>query len=130
MRLVIVLIVSMFGSIVSVMAKPYVLTCTVEGYGYLAKLTVDLDKKEMKWNQGGPEWEYLMTSVTEEYITGSNYNDDDPAVGAEVIVLNRVSGEYKRAKVGLYCEYPPPNCHGNTVLRAFTITGQCVRPIL
>ena len=81
---------------------------------------------------------YTITDITDEYITGINTAHDaypsfhpvSPAqlVGGEVLVLDRVSGVYKRAWVGLFCKYPPPHCEGgSTVLRADTTTGKCMR---
>jgi len=79
MQLVIVLVASMFASIVPVMANSYVLKCTeAEVEGYRPTLTVDLDHRVMKWGHL-PKWQYIITSVTDEYITG--YNDDLSPVG-------------------------------------------------
>jgi hypothetical protein len=119
----------------SALAKPYTLKCTtVEGYPP-ADLVIDLDKRVMEWGVGGVQ-RYTVTNVTEEYITGLESADyvlrpaTDPPVGGKIMVLNRFNGDYKRAWVGLFCKDPPPNCEGgDTVLRAFTQSGKCFRPM-
>src|ERR1700757_3299498 len=121
------LAVSVFVSITPVVANAYVLKCTtVEGYP-LVDMTIDLDSKVMKWGINN----YIISDVTDEYITGLHSEHDprrsDNPVGGEVLVLNRLSGIYKRAWVGLFCKYcPTPRNEKedrSTVLRADTTTG-------
>jgi hypothetical protein len=117
----------------SVTAKSYVLKCTtVEGYPRV-DLAIDLDQKRMTWGIK----QYTISYITDEYITGINtYYDLIPEqgyvhpnpVGGEIFVLDRFSGVYKRAWVGLFCKDASPNCPGgSTVLRAETMTGKYMR---
>lgn len=106
------------------MAKPYVLKCTTDQGKAAADLTVDLDGKVMLW--GGAR--YKITSETDRYITGMAANDNGvPPVGGEVWVLDRVSGQYKRAVVGMYYRDGTPPA--GPFWEAFTVSGRCVRPI-
>ena len=50
------------------------------------------------------------------------------AVGGEIAVIDRVTGEYKRAYIGMLCE--DRACQSGLALRASTTAGKCVRPIL
>ena len=108
----------------SALTKPYTLKCTlVEGYPPV-DLVIDLDDRAMKLAAS----RYTVTNITEEYITGVENADTDPPVGGEIMVLNRFNGDYKRAWIGMFCKNGPPNC-GGTVLRAFTQSGKCLRPM-
>jgi hypothetical protein len=130
-------LISILLSTTPVIANPYVVKCTtVEGYPLTGALTVDLDQKTVSW---GVEL-YIITDITDEYITAM-HNDHEllggtrsaNTVGGEVFVLNRLTGVYKRAWVGLFCKYcpTPPNEKEDrsTVLRADTHTGKCMRPM-
>jgi hypothetical protein len=104
---------------------PNVLKCTtVEGH-HIADLTVDLENKMMRW--AGQN--YIIRNVTSEYITGIESADNSvPPVGGDVWVLNRVTGYYKRARVGMY--YTDRTYPAGPVLEAYTESGKCVRPML
>jgi len=93
---------------------------TVEGYA-LVDLVIDLDKKVVKRSAQ----DYTISNVTEQYITGiDSYNNNLPPVGGEIMVLNRFTGDFKRAWVGMFCK--EPSCEGGaTVLRMDTQSGKC-----
>jgi hypothetical protein len=133
MRAVHALALSIFVSITSpVLAKPYVLKCTTaEGYPRI-DVTIDIEHKTITWGNAY----YTISDITDEYVTGIHTPRDyyglhpPDLVGGEVFVLDRVSGVYKRAWVGLACKDPPPHCEGgSTVLRAITTEGTCTRPM-
>ena len=108
-----------------VMAKPYVLKCTAEKGEPVADLTVDLETKVMLW--GGTR--YRITTETDRFITGMAAHEDSvPPVGGEVWVLDRVSGQYKRAIVGMYYRDGTPPA--GPFWEASTVSGRCVRPML
>jgi hypothetical protein len=81
----------------------------------------------MTWGMAVPN--YIIDKITDRYITGLQKEDVfSSEVGKEVFVLDRVTGEYKRTAVGLYCN--DDSCRGgNSVLRAFSHSGKCVRPM-
>jgi len=107
-------------------AKPYVLKCSTADGHPAADLTVDLENRVMEW--GGVS-HYVISSTTERYITAVKSPDDFyQRVGGETWVLDRVTGDYKRANVAMFCQ--DDGCQGGMVLRAFTYSGRCVRPIL
>lgn len=112
------------ASITSSSAKPYVLKCTVSDGRPVADLTVDLDALIMTW--GGTR--YVITDVTDRYISGmKTARDAVPPVGGEVWVLDRVTGEYKKAVIGMF--YNDATYPSAPVLQAFTTSGKCVRPM-
>src|SRR5215472_6134906 len=104
-------------------ANPYTLKCTTEYGDPAVDLTVDLDRRVMTWGTK----DYTITNITDRYITAIE-NDALAGrnVGGEIWVLDRVTGDYKRAAVGMFCKEPPP-CRTGTVLRAFTYFRRCVR---
>jgi hypothetical protein len=112
----------------SAVAEPLELKCITnegEAGGYL---TVDLDRKTM--GRGGMHDLYIITKITDEYITAArNENKVSTDVGGELLVFNRILGEYKIYEIGLFCGNE--KCiGGNRVLRSFIYSGKCFRPIL
>jgi hypothetical protein len=107
-------------------ASPYTLKCTPTSVpDRTVDLTVDLDRKEMVW---GPQ-RFAITHITDRYITAiENIAAVGKEVGGEVWVLDRVTGDYKGAIVGMFCK--EPSCRTGSVLQAFTSLGRCFRPIL
>ena len=106
-------------------AKPYILKCMTDKGQPIADLSVDLDEKVMLW--AGTR--YRITTETDRYITGISANDSSvPPVGGEVWVLDRVSGQYKRAMVGMYYRHGTPP--SGPFWEADTNSGRCSRPIL
>jgi len=69
-----------------VVANPYALKCiTVEGYPPV-DLTIDLDRKVMKWGSGSDKIEkFTISDVTEEYITGLRWIMPLSQVGPYVV---------------------------------------------
>jgi len=79
-------------------SPPTTLKCTTHDGIETVDLVVDLDNRKMNWGIS----EYLITKVSDNYITGSqvmgSYRD-----GGEIWVIDRSSGEYWRASVGKIC---------------------------
>jgi hypothetical protein len=69
---------------------------------------------------------YEITSLGETYITAfaTGWN----GIGGEVLVLNRITGDYQRASVSMVCN-TFLNC-GTTKLEMLKFTGKCQRPQL
>jgi hypothetical protein len=106
-------------------ANPYTLKCTTEFGDPAADLTVDLDRKVMTW---GTAANYTITEITDRYITAIQNDGMPEDVGGEIFVLDRVTGDYKRAAVGMFCK--EPSCRTGNVWRARTFFGRCVRAML
>jgi len=120
-------VASVVISMSAAIANPYTLKCTTAAGEPAADLTVDLDRKVMTWGQSP---NYRITKVTDRYITAIR-NDDDVTpidVGSEIWVLDRVTGDYKRASVEMFCK--ESSCRTGSVLQAATYFGRCVRPML
>ena len=71
---------------------------------------------------------YIIIKITDRYITAiENQNVITTDVGDEIWVLDRVSGDYKRATVGMYCN--DASCNSRTQLDVGKYFGRCVRPM-
>jgi hypothetical protein len=77
--------------------------------------TLDLEARRLVF--GTP---YQITALTDLYVTAVFLNTQ--SVGGEVLVLNRVTGDYKRASI--FMTGPDPDA---SVLRESTHTGKCSR---
>ena len=88
----------------------------------VADLVVNIEAKTLKW---GAYSEYEIISSNETYITAyAKPNQFIKEVGGEVWSINRVTGEYKRAAVGIYHgENAKPTDKGS--LEALTFSGKC-----
>ena len=110
---------------VSAEAQPYVLKCSDTKGGATVDMTVDLDTRTITWGKF-----YKISKVTDQYITAVEDEERMPSdVGGEVLVLDRVSGNYKFASVGLFCDKPPPLCTSNSRFETLTFSGKCARPM-
>lgn len=106
--------------------QPLALKCVTEDGTEAADLFVDLRRKTMQW---GP-MKYQITSSTEKYITGISIGGEIPSeVGGEVWVLDRVSGDYKRASVHMGVSGPNSPL-SSARLSALTYSGRCGRKLL
>jgi hypothetical protein len=125
-----VLILAMFAA-GTCSAAPMVLKCNATPDGpFVYTLTVELEAKWMRFGQFGT---YQIVGLTERYITG--FEEGDKHVGGQIWVLDRDTGEYWRASVGLgwstltndqlngTASKPPPTMNQNTY------SGKCNRPI-
>ena len=112
-------------SLTPAMAKPYVLKCTTSDGQPSADLTIDLDQRVMTW---GKTPSYIIIKITDRYITAiENQNVITTDVGDEIWVLDRVSGDYKRATIGMYCN--DASCNTGKHLDVGKYFGRCVRPM-
>lgn len=83
-------------------------------------LHVDLGAKTVSWGI----LSYRITSITDRYI--SAYSVGSPTeVGGESWVLDRVSGDYKRAAVAILYTQFVGSVPVNPTLEANTYTGKC-----
>jgi len=98
-------------------AAPVVLQCATSEGQKVADLKVDIDRQIMNWGV----IEYYIVQTDDTYITAYQKGAD---VGGEVWVINRVSGFYKRAAVGLY--YDSSYSKGDEgTFQAQTYEGKC-----
>ena len=90
----------------------------------VADLVVNIEAKTLKW---GAYSEYEIISSNEIYITAyAKPNQFNKEVGGEVWSINRVTGKYKRAAVGIYhSENAKPTDKGS--LEAITFSGKCIK---
>jgi hypothetical protein len=129
-----ILAAALLLSAAPVMAKPYVLNCTTSAGEPAGDLTVDLDQMIMMWGMAVPNYIITkitdhITKITDHYITAvPNEKVFSSDVGGELWVLDRVTGNYRRSNVGLFCK--DNSCKGgNIVLNAFTYSGKCIHPM-
>lgn len=80
-------------------ASPVTLKCVASNGQKVSDLTIDIARKEMIW---GKHIQYDITHVDGLYI--SAYRKD--GIGGEVWVINRITGAYKRAAVGIHYTTP------------------------
>lgn len=126
-RLLWVAAASLLLTLTPAIAKPYLLKCTTKSGEPAADLIVDLERRVMTWGMAVPN--YIITKITDRYITAIE-NEDVMAsnVGGEVWVLGRVTGDYQRASVGMFCK--DASCRTGFELEANTYFGRCVHAIL
>jgi hypothetical protein len=100
-------------------AAPITLKCVTSKGRQAADLIIDLESRKMKWNS----YEYEIFHVDDTYISAYQKAHDS---GGEVWMINRVTGEYKRAGVGIYftADYKPGDIGA---FEALTYEGRCVR---
>jgi len=98
-------------------AAPVVLKCWTSDGTQLPDWTLDIENRELKFGQVG----YGINALNDTYVTAFNSRLD---VGGEVIVLNRATGEYRRAGVAMLCTND--SC-SSTVLRQWANSGRCQR---
>jgi len=133
-RILGLVVVTVFGLPTSATAELQALKCTVEineeATDLNIDLTVDLDHKVMTLGVV----KYTIVHITDRYITALEENPN--RVGSDIIVLDRITGNYKRAGVANLCTIPTgeedPNtyCKNHMHLEARTYSGRCVRPVL
>jgi len=78
--------------------NPITFKCKSDGGINIAKVSINLDTKEMKWGKSP----YGVLKVSEEYITALGLEREQ--TGGDIFVIDRASGEYWRALVGMFCE--------------------------
>lgn len=107
-------------------AEPTVLKCSSANGTTMADLTIDLDKGRFVWGQ----LPYIITQSSDEYISAFRESD----VGGDIFAINRVTGEFKRASVGIFYSSDVdigadgrPTSPGK--FNAFTYTGRCGRKL-
>ena len=90
-----------------VSAEVIKLLCKYEGgTEFNRSLIIDLNKKVLEWNNIRNS--HKIVGVEKSHITAINF--DEGYIGGEVLVLNRISGRYWRARVKNWCiaGYPSP----------------------
>jgi hypothetical protein len=86
-------------------------------------LTIDLGKNQFQY-----DGLYEIQSVTEKSITGILVSHPKNAYGIDVLVLNRDTGEYVVADVGLHCE--GKSCANQVGPDVSIFRGYCKRAVL
>jgi hypothetical protein len=125
MRLTTLFVLVALSVSASAFANPYVLKCTDENGSPIVDLTVDIDRLVMTFGWAKPN--YIITKITDRYITAlEDQHVMTTAVGGEVWVLDRVTGEYKRGGVAMLCDY---GCKDGAKLTTYTYFGKCARPM-
>jgi hypothetical protein len=105
-------------------ANPIALKCTTSSGLPAADLVVDLEAKQMTWAAST----YRITDISERYI--SAYLETPPNyVGGEVWVLDRISGDYKRAAIAMFLRSKNSPL-SSAKLGAAVNTGRCNARIL
>lgn len=105
-------------------AEPVTLKCVTDDGQQLPDLIINIEKRKMNW--GNPALlKYDIIHINETYITGLEKTFDQ--VGGEIWVINRATGEYKRASVGIFYNSPEEFQKGNGSLEANTYEGRCYR---
>ena len=99
-----------------VAAEPITLKCFDSSGLATVDLSIDLDTKIITWGVTT----YYITGVTDTYI--SAYEETD-AVGGEVWVINRITGDYKRATVGIF--YSSAQARDGGAFKALIYSSRC-----
>jgi hypothetical protein len=117
MRRVLLILLCSFVS--SIYASEVTLKCVTDTGQKAADLKIDLALETMKW----AHIEYKIHHSNDMYISAYEKNVE---IGGEVWVINRVTGEYKRSAVGMYCN---SDCGKNDtqVLLSRTYAGRCTK---
>ena len=113
----------------SSVAAPVTFKCTTAEGTSAADLVIDIEKRTMAWGIT----KYTIHAVDDRYI--SAYENSKGAVGGEVWVLNRISGEYLRASVfigwdSLEAARKAAETKEAGKISAQTSSGKCARPLL
>lgn len=120
-------------------AAELALKCTQKTNGGLESkidIRVDLDRNSMTVGVR----KYVIQHITSRFITALDMELGDMAnnelVGGEIFVLDRITGDFQRASVGMFCDVPDDSVDPNTYCKtrmhfgATTYSGRCVRPLL
>lgn len=99
--------------------EPTKLKCVAEDGRPVADLIIDLVKKRMTLGV----YNYTITNVTDKFI--SAYQEDSD-IGGETLVLDRVTGKYVRAFIGMLCDENGKNCS----LEARVYRGVCTKGVI
>ena len=124
MRTAALIIALQLAGLGSSYADSTILKCTDSGGSPVADLYVDLANRMLTW---GP-YRYRIHSADERYI--SAYQETAGSVGGEIWVLNRATGDYLRAGVGIFWLTPDAMKTQPGKLNANTYSGKCTRQIL
>lgn len=108
-------------SLSQAVAQEITLNCFTDDGQEASDLTIDLDAGTMSW---GTLSTYTIRHSNDTYI--SAYEDlPNDRVGGEIWVINRITGEYKRGRVGNYCA---GQACDDVKLNAFVYEGRCSKP--
>lgn len=124
MRSIVTMVLLVLLPVPFVSAEPITLKCTTDNGSPAADLIVNVPNRTLSWAHR----EYTITFIDERYI--SAYEQSNDAVGGEVWVFDRNSGEYLRAGVGIFWSTPDAVTKEPGKLTANTYSGKCVRPML
>ena len=105
----------------SIHAAPVVLKCVTSEGREAVDLTIDVEKMEMSWGVS----KYDINYVDDTHI--SAYERHSWSVGGEVWVIDRRTGEYKRATIGM-TKYAG-QMEEESQLTASIYTGKCVKQL-
>lgn len=104
------------------LSAPTVLKCITDTGQKAVDLIVDIERNVFSWGSQ----QYRITHIDDVFITGQMVTNE---IGGEVWVLNRATGQYTRAAVGMYCS--DQNCEPQKLaLNAFIYRGVCLKPQL
>jgi hypothetical protein len=106
-------------------AAPVTLKCTDQSGQPAANLEVDVVATEMRWGVS----QYRITQMDARYISGVQVTSPDE-VGGEIWVLDRVSGQYTRAAVGILATQFKDGRPVDPMLQAATYSGVCKAAVL
>ena len=106
----------------SLFAEPITLKCVTSEGDAAADLVIDIEKKELIW---GYYSKYDIIHYNENYI--SAYEKPGGTVGGEIMVIDRRSGDYKRAAVGMFLHKGESPDKARLTER--TWSGRCVKQL-
>lgn len=119
MRHLLILLFTAFFPFQTLSAKPIILNCNQDDGKTEFTLIIDLDNKNMKLGA----YNYEITQVNDNYISAFSRSID---VGGEIISINRISGIFKRAMVGIFY-YGRPKSGDVGKFDTLTYEGVCAK---
>jgi len=105
---------------------PITLKCQTDDGIPAVDLLIDLENKEMKWGTSQYASRYKIIKISDKYITALETQSVFKEAGGEVWVMDRASGEYWRASVGMTCR--GKGCT-DYKMSADTYMGICRKPM-
>ena len=123
MRFFMLMVFALFMLAGSVFAEPVTLKCVTSDGQDASDLTIDLEKRELRWGKTNMQTKYDIIHVNDKYV--SAYERTGDKVGGEVWVIDRRSGEYKRGFVGML--FSSGETTDQARLTATTFSGRCVK---
>ncbi|MBK7115276.1 MAG: hypothetical protein IPM70_18315 [Proteobacteria bacterium] len=101
-------------------ASPITYKCEASNGEVVADFIVDIDKRQIRW---GSYTRYNIQSASDRFI--SAYEDNGRAIGGEVLVLDRLTGDYTRVALHMTSTEEEMKRGEPGQLTARKMTGRC-----